>query len=86
MDYTDNLTGFERLVTRHHEIVGNRIPSYPGIGATATGIAMTPDRVAAEIEIIRRVGTPGFVIYNLDARTINHIPPMLKLGSTRKSD
>ncbi|MCL2118355.1 MAG: family 10 glycosylhydrolase, partial [Planctomycetaceae bacterium] len=83
MDYTDNLANFERLVTRHHQIVGNRIPLYPGIGATATGIAMTPDRVAAEIEITRRVGTPGFVIFNLDARTISRIPPMLKLGPTK---
>ncbi len=84
MDYTDNLSGFERLVTRHNQIVGGRIPLYPGIGATATNIAMTPDRVAAEIEITRRVGSPGFVIFNLDGRTIQRIPPTLKLGPTRK--
>ena len=83
MDYTENLSSFERLVTRHHQIVDNRIPLYPGIGATATGIGMTPDRVAAEMEIARRIGTPGFVIFNLDGRTINRIPPMLKLGPTR---
>jgi uncharacterized lipoprotein YddW (UPF0748 family) len=86
MDYTDNLTGFERLVMRQHDIIDGRIPLYPGIGATATGIAMTPDRVAAEIEITRRVGTPGFVIFNLDGRTINRIPPILKLGPTRKQN
>lgn len=84
MNYTENLGRFESLTKRQKELIDGRIPHYPGIGATATGIAMTPDRVALEIEIARQLESPGFVIFNLDGRTIQTIPPMLKLGPTRK--
>ncbi|MDR0871094.1 MAG: family 10 glycosylhydrolase [Planctomycetaceae bacterium] len=83
MDYTDNPANFEGYIQRQKEIVKDRIPLYPGIGATATGIAMTPDRVAAEIDIVRKQNAPGFVIFNLTERTIQSIPPMMKLGPTR---
>ncbi|MDR1270773.1 MAG: family 10 glycosylhydrolase [Planctomycetaceae bacterium] len=85
MDYTENLKRFENLIKQQQELIGNRIPLYPGIGATATGINMTPDRVATEIKIVREQNLSGFVIFNLDNRTINAIPPMLKLGVTGKN-
>jgi uncharacterized lipoprotein YddW (UPF0748 family) len=83
MDYTENLNHFESLIKRQKEIVADKIPLYPGIGATATGIAMTPDRVAAEIQITRNQNTSGFVIFNLNEKTIQAIPPMMKLGVTK---
>jgi uncharacterized lipoprotein YddW (UPF0748 family) len=85
MDYTENLRHFENLIKQQQELINNRIPLYPGIGATATGINMTPDRVAVEIGIVRERNLSGFVIFNLDGRTINTIPPILKLGVTRKN-
>jgi hypothetical protein len=75
---------FEILVEQQRKLINNCIPLYPGIGATATGINMTPDRVVAEIEIVREQKLSGFVIFNLDGQTINTIPPMLKLGVTGK--
>ncbi|MDR0870414.1 MAG: family 10 glycosylhydrolase, partial [Planctomycetaceae bacterium] len=83
MDYTKTLDYFETTIERQKKLIGGKIPLYPGIGATATGIAMTPDRVAAEIQIARKQNTSGFVIFNLDSRTIQSIPPILKLGVTR---
>ena len=83
MDYTENLNHFEGLIEQQQKYIADRIPLYPGIGATATGIAMTPDRVAAQIEIVRKRNAPGFIIFNLSERTIQAIPPMLKLGATR---
>jgi uncharacterized lipoprotein YddW (UPF0748 family) len=84
MDYTVNLRRFENSVKQQQELINNRIPLYPGIGATATGINMTPDRVAAEIGIVRERNLSGFVIFNLDGRTINTIPPILKFSVTKK--
>ncbi|GHT40001.1 hypothetical protein FACS189427_13870 [Planctomycetales bacterium] len=83
MDYTENLNHFEGLIEQQQEYIAGKIPLYPGIGATAAGITMSPDRVAAEIEIVRKRNAPGFVIFNLNGRTIQNIPPMLKLGATR---
>jgi uncharacterized lipoprotein YddW (UPF0748 family) len=83
MDYTENLYHFEGLIEQQQKYIADKIPVYPGIGATATGIAMSPDRVAAEIEIVRKRNAPGFTIFNLSEKTIQSIPPMLKLGATR---
>ena len=83
MDYAENLNQFEGLIEQQQKFITDRIPIYPGIGATATRIAMPPDRVAAQIEIVRKRNAPGFVIFNLDGRTIQSIPPMLKSGVTR---
>jgi uncharacterized lipoprotein YddW (UPF0748 family) len=78
MSYTPKLDVFETLVEHQHELVNHRIPLYPGIGASY----MTPDLIAAEIEIVRKKNLTGFIFFNLDQRTIKTIPPMLKLGAT----
>jgi uncharacterized lipoprotein YddW (UPF0748 family) len=83
MTYTTNLYQFESFIKRQRELIGNKIPLYPGIGATATQIPMLPDRVAAQIQIARDLNASGFVIFNLDAQTINTILPILKLGVTK---
>jgi len=51
------------------------VPLYPGIGATATGIAMTPDRVMKQIHLARQLGAAGFTIFNFDAGTAASIVP-----------
>ncbi len=82
MSYTDSLTRFESLTETQRNLVKDRIPLYPGIGATATGQRLTPDQVVAQIEIARKLGAGGFVIFNLNAATLQRIPPMTKLGAT----
>lgn len=84
MDYTAGVNQFEALIARQKSLIKDRIPLYPGIGATATGISMTPDQVVTQIEVVRKMNVPGFVIFNLDAKTIQRIPPYTKLGATKK--
>ncbi len=73
MSYNANPVAFEAWIERELEQVANKIPVYPGIGATATGIAMVPDIVAAEIDATRRAGAQGFTIFNLNATTVDRL-------------
>ncbi len=80
MDYTDSDASFEGLVRNQLELVGGRIPVYPGIGATATGIRLSADRVAGQVYHARRLGADGFTIFNYQPDTARTIIPVLGLG------
>jgi len=83
MNYSPSAATFDAYVDAQTKFVANRIPVYPGIGATATGIALTPDQVATQIMIARKHGSPGFTIFNLNRATMERIPPVLRLGPTK---
>ena len=83
MNYTPSAMTFDGYIESQKKIVVGRIPIYPGIGATATGIALTPDQVATQMMVARRHGTPGFTIFNLNRETLQRIPPALRLGPTK---
>ena len=63
------------------KLVGGRVPLYPGIGATATGIALTADRVVGQIRLARSLGAAGFSIFNFEPRTAASIVPAVGLGA-----
>jgi uncharacterized lipoprotein YddW (UPF0748 family) len=81
MDYTDNDLHFSALVENQLRLIGGRIPLYPGIGATATHIALSADRVVGQIEIARRLGAQGFTIFNFSPETAEAIVPGVGLGA-----
>lgn len=82
MNYTESPNQFSGMTKLQIELVDKRVPIYPGIGATATNIALSPEEVAMQIELARRLGLDGFTIFNLDRRTIQRIPPVLATGPT----
>ncbi len=82
MDYTGSDPGFCGLVENQLDLVGGRIPVYPGIGATASRCRLSADRVAGQIFHARRLGAAGFTIFNLSESTARDILPGLKLGAT----
>jgi len=84
MDYTESDLGFAALVSRQIELVGKRIPVYPGIGATASRSALSVDRVVGQIHHARSLGANGFTIFNLDRGTIEGIVPGVGLGAGAK--
>jgi len=81
MDYTESDLSFTNLVTNQLELVGGRIPLYPGIGATASRSALSPDRVVGQIHIARSLGAAGFTIFNFTAGTAERILPGVGLGA-----
>ncbi|MGQ9762182.1 MAG: glycoside hydrolase family 10 protein [Thermogutta sp.] len=80
MDYTEDDTRFQRLVKTQAELVDGRIPMYPGIGAYRLS---GPDRVVGQIAIARRLGVPGFTIFDMNEFSPQTIFPAVKAGATR---
>jgi len=81
MDYTESDLTFSGLVTNQLKLVGDRIPVYPGIGATASRSALSADRVVGQIYHARSLGAAGFTIFNLDKGTLEGIAPGVGLGA-----
>jgi uncharacterized lipoprotein YddW (UPF0748 family) len=80
MDYSASDAEFSSLVRNQMKLIDGRVPLYPGIGATATGIALTADRVVGQIQQARSLGAAGFTIFNLEPGTAASIVPGVGLG------
>jgi uncharacterized lipoprotein YddW (UPF0748 family) len=80
MDYTPNDTALISLVRNQLALIGGRVPLYAGIGATASNISLTADRVVGQIHCARSLGAGGFTIFNFAADTAMSIVPGVGLG------
>jgi hypothetical protein len=80
MDYTQDDQVFVNLVSNQLKLVDGRIPVYPGIGQWR----LSDDRTVGQIFHARRLGAPGFTLFNLNAGSIETIVPALRLGIGRK--
>jgi uncharacterized lipoprotein YddW (UPF0748 family) len=83
MDYTPSNGSFENMVAKQVRWA-NPTPCYPGIGVSASASHFGADRVIDQINITRRNGTGGFVIFNYGVAEIKELLPMLGLGITAK--
>jgi uncharacterized lipoprotein YddW (UPF0748 family) len=81
MDYTADDAEFASLVRRQVKLVDGRVPLYVGIGATATGIHLTPDQVVGQIIAARSLGASGFSIFNFSPQTAAVIVPAVGQGA-----
>ena len=84
MDYTPFPARFDSLIKKQQELIGGKIPLYPGIGATSTGNSLSADQVAIQIDIARRNGCEGFTIFNLQEREAAKYFPPLSSGPTKE--
>jgi uncharacterized lipoprotein YddW (UPF0748 family) len=80
MDYMASDAEFVSLARNDMKLVGGRVPTYVGIGASATVPPLTPDRVVGQILLARSLGAAGFVIFNFDPATAATIVPAVGLG------
>ncbi|MHB9010059.1 MAG: family 10 glycosylhydrolase [Limisphaerales bacterium] len=78
MNYTASDAQFENWV-RQQRVWAGRTPCYPGIGAWE----LTPDRVIGQIQLARRHGTGGFVLFNYDGLAAGELLPRLGRGLTK---
>ena len=69
MDYTQNPTYLERLVTKQAEWVAGRAPLYVGIGSWRIGDAAG---VVDQLERARRLGGDGFVCFHYNSLTFTN--------------
>ena len=81
MDYTESDEVFCELVENQLQLVGGRIPVYPGIGATASRSTLPADRVVGQIYHARRLGAAGFTIFNFSSGVADSILPGVGVGA-----
>jgi len=81
MDYTESDLAFQVLVSNQLKLVAGRVPVYPGIGATASRSALSPDQVVGQIQLARQLGAAGFTVFNLSDQTAAQILPAVGLGA-----
>ena len=79
MDYMSDNNGFELTVRKQMELVGGRIPVYPGLGPGASR-GITGIRTAQQLMILRRLGAPGFMVFNYDRSLVEDVLPGLRKG------
>ena len=84
MDYTNDPNAFANYVRRQLPITKGKVPLYPGIGMTATGISMKADEVVRQAEIARKYGAQGFTVFNLTKTTADETLPAMKKGVTSR--
>ncbi|MGB9595564.1 MAG: hypothetical protein ACPL7B_04710, partial [Candidatus Poribacteria bacterium] len=71
---------FGNMVSNQISIANDKIPLYPGIGASAPGLP--PDQVAMQAHIARSLGVKGFIIFNYDLTVAEKVLPALFKGLT----
>jgi uncharacterized lipoprotein YddW (UPF0748 family) len=81
MDYTESDAEFAAMAKNQMELVGGKIPVYPGIGATASNTILQADQVAGQIHLARTLGAAGFAVFNLDRGTADSVIPGIGQGA-----
>lgn len=79
MDYIDDYGTFCNVVETQQNLIQNRIPLYPGIGA----YIHTADQTIAQIVHTRERNTNGFILFNYNASLADSIFPELRKGTTK---
>ncbi|MDO5309018.1 MAG: family 10 glycosylhydrolase [Planctomycetia bacterium] len=80
MDYTADPVAFRSFVQNQKPYIKQGVKFYPGIGMTATGIAMSADEVVLQTKIARELNVDGFTIFNLTKSTADKALPYLKMS------
>ncbi len=76
MNYTQDDTTFERLVSNQLRLVEGKVPVYPGIGAWR----LSPDRVIGQVFLARSLGASGFTVFDLSEEAARSLLPIVRLG------
>lgn len=80
MDYTSSNAEFRTRVQVQRDVVGGRIPLYPGVGASAPGLPL--GQVIEQIQIARAEGADGFIIFEYQGGVAADFIPSLGKGVT----
>lgn len=64
MSYTADSAAYEQTVATILDAVGEYVPVYAGIGLrSGNGVMRWPEQFAAKLNILRRLGAPGFAAF-----------------------
>ncbi len=75
MDYTPDDETFATWVTRQRGWVSDRVPLCVGIGPRVEDCNLTPEHVVRQVELSRKLGGDGFVLFEYDeGLAADHLP------------
>ena len=77
MNYYEDNAVFEEQ-TAHQRAWHGNVPIYPGIGVTEWKNLNPAVKCAEQIEIVRRLGMKGFVLFEFDASCMSMLPELRK--------
>ena len=80
MNYTASLAQFRNLSKAQLEVVGGKVPCYPGIGLLE---GLGPVGAVRQIQATRDLGTGGFIVWSVFPEYINEVYPYLGIGILR---
>ncbi|MDY0149692.1 MAG: family 10 glycosylhydrolase [Kiritimatiellia bacterium] len=83
MNYTESSTEFAALVRRQVAQPNAAGRILPGLGVTAAESRLDPAQVARQIALLRQLGCPGFVLFDLSGTLRDETLPALRQGITR---
>jgi uncharacterized lipoprotein YddW (UPF0748 family) len=83
MNYTDNRDQFTIWSQNQVDSIGGADRLYPGIGVTSSQSRLSPLHTLDQIQAVRRLGFPGFVLFDLTPVLETETLPVLRLGATR---
>lgn len=84
MNYTASEYQFHTWTSKQLALPGAAGKIIPGIGVTADESQLRPDQVIEQIATLRRLGAPGFVLFDLSHTLKRETLPALTRGSTRQ--
>lgn len=83
MNYTASEYQFQAWTAKQLALPGATGKIMPGIGVTADESQLRPDQVIEQIATLRRLGAPGFVLFDLSHTLKRETLPALSRGATR---
>lgn len=84
MDYSESAYQFNTLVQKQLALPGAAGRVYPGIGVTADESQLSADQVIEQVSALRRLGAPGFVLFDLSHTLQRETLPALSKGATAR--
>jgi uncharacterized lipoprotein YddW (UPF0748 family) len=80
MNYVTDDAEAAALTEEQLAAVAERVPIYPGLGPSTKGLP--PEQVVHQVDLVRKAGAKGFVLFELDADLLDIHLPALQLGAT----
>ncbi|MBP7829701.1 MAG: family 10 glycosylhydrolase [Kiritimatiellae bacterium] len=83
MTYTSDAADFAARTQKHLALPGAKGRVLPGLGVTADECQLAADQAIEQIVAARRLGAPGFMLFDLSHTLREDILPYLRMGVTR---
>ena len=84
MNYANDHSRFAHLTRTQLALPNASGRIYPGLGVTSSESQLSPDQVILQINSARRLGAPGWVLFDLNNTLRAETLPALRLGITRE--